>query len=330
LNSNTNLTISFLPVGAGDCTLLQFNNASFNILIDAGPKRPQLNVERMGRILQDLIPGREIDLAIVTHHDEDHIGGFFHLLSEESGVTIKDMIFNSPFVVDRLLKYSELSDISARQGLELAKIKDTCNSMVVSAGRVHYLMSGQIELVFLSPREEDVVKYGGNTICEVLSPENISVPEPYRSYQSLQFEVDEFEEDNSRSNLLSLAFEVRFNGRAWLFLGDAWPSVVQEALEARYQSSTPEYELVKLSHHGSKSSTTKALVSKWSCFRYVILSDGRRHPDEHVLRRILDTTAEGYAEFYFPERTKYLDYRMKNYEALVNYPEGDGVLSFNY
>jgi hypothetical protein len=310
--------------------LLQFNNASFSILIDAGPKRPYRNVERMAKMIHDLIPSGVVDLAIVTHHDDDHIGGFFHLLSEDSGIVFKDMIFNSPLVVDRLLRHSELSDISAKQGLELAKIMTACNHAVVSQGHVHYLMDRQVELVFLSPRQEDVIKYGGSTICEVLSPEDISVPEPCRSYQALQVEVDEFEEDNSKSNLLSLAFEVRFNNRAWLFLGDAWPSRIQEALEARYPSSVPEYELVKLSHHGSKSSTTKELVSKWRCSRYLFLSDGRRHPDEQVLRRILDATPNGRAEFYFPERTTYLDYRMHEYQDQVKYPENDSVLSFEY
>lgn len=310
--------------------MLQFNKASFNILIDAGPKRPSRNVERIAKIIRDLIPSGVVDLAIVTHHDEDHIGGFFYLLSEGSGIVFKSMIFNSPLVVDRLLKKSELSHISARQGLELAKMLTECNYAVVSQGHIHYLMDRQIQLVFLSPRQEDVIKYGGSTICEVLSPEDISVPEPCRSYQTLQAEVDEFEEDNSKSNLLSLAFELHFNNRVWLFLGDAWPSRIQEALEARYPSSTPAYELVKLSHHGSKSSTTKELVSKWQCSRYLFLSDGRRHPDEQVLRRILDATPNGRSEFYFPEKTRYLDYRMHEYQDQIKFPEEGSVLSFEY
>lgn len=153
---------------------------------------------------------------------------------------------------------------------------------------------------------------------------------PFRAYADLQGTADAFKEDSSKSNLLSLALEVRFNGRSWLFLGDAWPSVVSDALDTLYPNSQPHYELVKVSHHGSNANTTAALLSQWSCSNYVFLADGRVHPHQEVFRRILDVPANTDVKFYFPERTPYLEGLFQHYVDLVNYPPAGTILTFIY
>lgn len=330
LDSSRNLKISFLPVGAGDCILLQFNDASFNILIDAGPSRPDAKVEKMYNALLALVPNGIIDLAIVTHHDDDHIGGFLYLLSKGHALVIKDLIFNSSMMVDKLRNLSGLAEISPRQARKLSATKTTYNSRVVCAGQIETVYDGQIELAYLSPTEKHVSKYGVGTVFELPPPRDISVRRPFRAYADLQGKADEFKEDSSKSNLLSLALEVRFNGRSWLFLGDAWPSVVSDALDTLYPNSQPHYELVKVSHHGSNANTTAALLSQWSCSNYVFLADGRVHPHQEVFRRILDVPANTDVKFYFPERTPYLEGLFQHYVNLVNYPPAGTILTFNY
>lgn len=74
------IQIKMLPAYAGDCFLLHFSNHA-NILIDTGYQatyraylKPQL--ERLRQI------GECIDLMVVTHIDEDHIGGAIEFLKE--------------------------------------------------------------------------------------------------------------------------------------------------------------------------------------------------------------------------------------------------------
>lgn len=328
INSH-NLRIHFLPVGAGDCMLLQFNDARFNILIDAGPKGAKPKNERLCQTLLELVPGGVIDLAIVTHHDDDHIGGFFYLLSEASGLTIKDMIFNSTLVVDKLIKGEALSDISPRQARQLSAARPTFNQRVVCAGHRVKVFNDLVELIFLSPCESEVLKYGVSTAVELTPPVNISVRRPFRPYAQLQGEPDTFIEDKSKPNLLSLAFEVRFNGQAWLFLGDAWPSRVHSALDHLYPDSIPQYELVKVSHHGSNGNTTAELIGRLSCSRYVFLADGRQHPHEEVFRRIIQACDGETPLFFFPEKTAYLEGLLHQYSDNVVYP-GESLLNFYY
>lgn len=63
--------VYFLDVGQGDSELLVFPG-NFKVLIDAGPDG------RAARALEKVLPesDRYIDLALVTHAQEDHFGGY--------------------------------------------------------------------------------------------------------------------------------------------------------------------------------------------------------------------------------------------------------------
>ncbi|EDH9033372.1 hypothetical protein CCO98_24045, partial [Salmonella enterica] len=82
--------INVLDAGHGDCILLDFIHTL--ILIDSGPKTFLIRrnvIEKLKELLHD----RAIDIAIVTHNDDDHIGGYKYVIS--SGIKIEKFIFNS-------------------------------------------------------------------------------------------------------------------------------------------------------------------------------------------------------------------------------------------
>ncbi|MCS6789080.1 MAG: MBL fold metallo-hydrolase, partial [Patescibacteria group bacterium] len=72
---NFHSSLYFLDVGQGDSTLFNFNNKIF-ILVDAGPNNKV--VSSLDKILKQ--KKNYIDLAIITHPQIDHFGGFFDLL----------------------------------------------------------------------------------------------------------------------------------------------------------------------------------------------------------------------------------------------------------
>ncbi|MEE1926551.1 MBL fold metallo-hydrolase [Pseudomonas sp. 148P] len=321
------MLISFLPAGIGDCALLQFAGGAFNILVDAGPSKPGDTAQRLIEHLQRLLPNGLIDIAIITHHDDDHIGGFMGLFAADSPLRIDQLIFNAPALVRMFLSNSTTQKCSPRQGYLIGERKRPRHHEVVTAGQRIPCFGDQVELVFLSPTPELVRRYG--KLVDSSQPVKISARKPFRPYAELKQEEDRFSEDTSRSNALSLAFEVRFGARTWLFLGDAWPSTVTASLDQLYGEDKPAYELVKLSHHGSDGNTSAELLARFSCLDYVVPTNGQRHhPQAQALRRVLDACADSPPRFHFPARTVELEHLLKAYGDYVVYPQADELLQF--
>lgn len=75
-NGSENLTAHFIDVGQGDSILLQFKNKS--LLIDGGP--PEMSIR-----LEEYLKGQNIthlDLLILTHPHDDHIGGLITIVED--------------------------------------------------------------------------------------------------------------------------------------------------------------------------------------------------------------------------------------------------------
>lgn len=329
MTAANDLLISFLDAGKGDCALLQFHQGRFNVLVDAGPRAPHAQLERMIENLRTLLPGGVIDLAIITHHDNDHIGGFPKLFEETSGLEIRELIFNSPGLVAEFLSETGTTKISAHQGYLVAKAKRPRHHRVVIAEDHLTFFDGLVELVFLSPTPAAIDDHGHVTQWPASETTKISPKKPFRPYAQLKEEADHFKEDSSESNCLSLAFEVRFDERAWLFLGDAWASTVKTGLDAIHHGDKPHYALVKLSHHGSQGNTDAALLSRFSCNDFVIPTNGHKHPDEQVFRRLLDA-ADSPPRIHFPRKTPELEDLLQHYRDCVHFPAEGEILQFKY
>lgn len=71
------LIVNSIAVGHGECTLIEFienDEPTFRILVDAGKKFPDR--------LQLLIPDKKIDLLVLTHVDDDHLGGMSQVVEQ--------------------------------------------------------------------------------------------------------------------------------------------------------------------------------------------------------------------------------------------------------
>jgi hypothetical protein len=99
------------------------------------------------------------------------------------------------------------------------------------------------------------------------------------------------EEDDAIPNGSSIALLFEYQGKRILLAGDAHPSVIADSLQQMGYSPRKRLPLdcLKLSHHGSKYSTTYALLSMIDCYRFLISTDGSRHhlPHKETLARII-------------------------------------------
>lgn len=117
-----NLTAHFIDVGQGDCTLLQFNGKS--ILIDGGSWEK-------GPLVESYLRNNgvsSLDLLILTHPHDDHIGGLIWILRDfpvkqalDSGQHQSSLIYK---MFRNLIDQRNISYNAARRGQKIDIDKD--------------------------------------------------------------------------------------------------------------------------------------------------------------------------------------------------------------
>lgn len=90
-NKDSEVRIEMLPANEGDCFLITLVEEDIHILIDGGTKETYQNClkERLIQLNKD---SKEIDLLVVTHIDNDHIGGIIELLRDNGSSSEPEII----------------------------------------------------------------------------------------------------------------------------------------------------------------------------------------------------------------------------------------------
>lgn len=117
---------------------------------------------------------------------------------------------------------------------------------------------------------------------------------------------DVYVADTSFTNGSSIALILCVDGIRALFLGDAWAEDVTAELEhMAEQGSSLQFDVIKVSHHGSLRSTSVKLLSLIDAPTYLISSDGTHHghPDFEVLAEIVDRPADFERRLYFSHKS---------------------------
>ena len=327
------IRVRLLRANHGDCILVSHVSAdgTFNLLIDGGNPAtfkhgPRLRYDGELCLVLDEIKAKNqvIDLAILTHIDDDHIGGLIRAF-EASGYLqdlVKTIWFNSSKYVTDYFDHVEipendvrLSDespeTSAQQGKALEDLLEDIGCerrSIVKAGQV--ISQGPFTFTILSPNENNLRKllrvwpYDGET----------SETSGKETDHSLSFDEilvdDEFKEDASFTNGSSIAFIVEADEKFMLFLGDAHDKTVVESLTSLDFSREKKLsvDLVKISHHGSQHNTSTEFLEMIEAKKFLISTDGSRHglPDKRTIARILSSSEEGTVCFNYDSVIKSL------------------------
>jgi beta-lactamase superfamily II metal-dependent hydrolase len=282
-----------VDAGHGDCILIVSNGTS--ILIDSGPKEFKFR-RQVKNTLEILLPNKIVDLAIVTHNDDDHIGGFKTLLSAKT-IIVKKILFNGVDCLNKILGRNT-SKISYRQDKELSKFLISSDieiiSMYYSPDIKSKLLIGEFSVTIISPNHDALVKLNGwkeqedkkqrrRKIAGITKKE-LTIMEYLES-----LDEDKFESDTSITNRSSLAVIIETDGFRGLFLGDSHSKEIEE-----YFSSSPTidsyFDVIKISHHGSNKNTSNKLLNIFNCNQYIICANksGRHaHPDNLLMARLI-------------------------------------------
>lgn len=298
------MQIDILDAGHGDCLLVTCGTTL--ILIDSGPKSLKIRRNIIDK-LAALLGGRPIDVAIVTHNDDDHIGGFKYMI--DSGIFIKSFIFNSLELLPKIIKKkANTKKISFRQDRELHRL---LNDESVKVRTFQYedtpITLNELTFTPLTPNNEilsklhDKAKKKNKKIAGTKAVEQ-TIPE---CLAELQMNTDHFVEDSSVTNKSSISFILEYQGIRSVFLGDSHPSDVIAALKSKQLSKLP-FKVVKLSHHASHKNTNKELIELLGKTEYIICADKshHEHPNNKTISRILSFNSK--AKFHLSADNKRL------------------------
>jgi len=298
-----------LPADQGDCLWIEYADGRQirRILIDGGTPSTYSRLRK--RIEALPAAQRRFDLFVVTHIDSDHIGGAVKLLDNPpAGLIFGDVWFNG---FKHLPKPDD--ELGAKQGEELTR-------MLVD-GNVPWNRAFKGEAIAVRDDEDlPQVPLEDGLLITVLSPgieqlkklypkwekemaklragesEDESKPEPEDELGGgldvVALANSRFKEDKAEPNGSSIALLLQFDNHRLLLGADAHPTVLADNIDRLLSASgAPALKLdaYKVAHHGSRANTSKKLLERLSCPRYLVSTNGNQfeHPDKEGIARII-------------------------------------------
>jgi len=293
--------LKIFQVNAGDCISFRYKGIDekyHNIFVDCGYSGTfdrTLNKE----IIDIKFRNERIDLFILTHTHQDHIGGITKFIKKYGQDDIVDQYW---FNGGRLLcNFNMSSKISVNQGYELEKylIKTgKCNTeKIMYKTKEHKIFGAEIQVIgptietldkFLNTWNKDYSMIGEKITTEMCDW-NIDIAD---------FDLNKYEEDNDDDNKSSIAFifninyEANTNSKKILFLADSSSKEISKNLMDMGYSKEDRLALdyVKLSHHASKGNTSDELLDIVECSKFIVSTNGRnrdKFPHKETFARIL-------------------------------------------
>lgn len=290
--------IDILNVYDADAILIRCynDNVQYIVLIDAG------NISDWAKIknhLKNVYENTFIDLAICTHPDKDHIGGFFGLLEDEE-VTINEFWLIDP------AKYLDENDIQRYQNKANAekvvrKLYNKPNdsnqnliSILLSQGIDTYsIIQGNshsnIPIKVVAPADDyykELVKvmvedFGLKTYETADTSEYDENALPDETEVKSVIDVDDDQSPYNASSLV-LLFEPG-DGKKFLFTGDANCASLSNMVDT-YNGELQNITMLKVPHHGSKHNMTTEIIESLSPNMSIISAKGtKKHPSSGLV-----------------------------------------------
>jgi beta-lactamase superfamily II metal-dependent hydrolase len=300
------MEIRWLSIGCGDGIHIRYygNDAVYhNLFIDGGVESGDVYTKALRKEIELVVTAKEeIDLWIITHIDDDHIGGVLRFIKDEALRTQLDLSktefwFNyNSYDYDTGLKTTSLK--SVRQGCRLRNFLTEASrlnqSVSVACGTID--LQG-CKLTILTPDKDQLDKLYERWLKEETkirqkkqTSKKVAKPNDYHLRLD-EFDLTNFTEDLTEFNASSISMLLEFRDSKVLLLADSQPSKVYDALSAMGYSEDNKLKLrmMQLAHHGSKYNTNDDLLKIIECTNFVISADGvNKHnlPNKELLARV--------------------------------------------
>lgn len=310
------IQIKYLPMNYYDAIVIRYdgNDGIFhNILIDGGDYRSATlcYTDNLKPCLQKIFnAGEVIDLWIITHIDDDHIGGLFHFVNDteffsNNSERLKNIWMNYGGVGD--YKLHTTGEISYEHGRDL-------RDMILSKGAtvlggitigVNLNIAGAL-ITAVGPSSSALNEYitwwNKKEFPEFFSTSNGEIDGKDNDYDILlaDYNVSNYSEDNSVTNRSSIAVVITFHERSFLFSADSCSSILREGLISQgfVRHGVAKVDMMHIPHHGSCRNTSREFLDMIDCENYVITGNGRNKyhlPDKETIARLKAANPGGFS-----------------------------------
>ena len=263
------LEIAALDVGQGDGFVLRKGNLVFTI--DNGSTSKNLFPEQIFFPYCKAKRIQHIDYALLTHCDRDHISGIQALLEKNPSIGLSHLILPASALEDH--RYDLLKRLAYNHGAD-----------------VYYWQKGD-ELVF---SEQGIcLSAKDNAMAEnsTLSENHAMTKKERPDAKDHQLHICCFYPNDSshieEANAHSIGCLLTYGHFRMLFTGDM-PKEAEEALleNCREAEVSPIVDVLKLAHHGSKTSSCPSFLSETQA-KFALFSYGKKnrygHPHKNTL-----------------------------------------------
>ena len=316
------MNIEMLPAGHGDCLWIEYGQGDRSnlVLVDCGTDSTYKRVlkprfERRKQALESA--GLFVELFILTHIDDDHIGGGIELLKEAKalGLTFGDVWFNGWKHIASFLgavqgeQFSELIQQNKLKWNAWLKGKTivvpdqgplpTCT---LPGGMVLTLLSpDRIKLQKLAKDWDKDVRSDDKAKARGLLPgaggflflgDNDAQPKRSDSTDVPTLLKAPFDEDDAPHNGSSITVLAEFAGKSLLLGADVHPALLTASIDRLLRARKKDrlrLDAFKLPHHGSQNNLDQDVLDRLDCRNYLISTDGTvfHHPDNEAIARVI-------------------------------------------
>lgn len=313
------------------------------VVVDGGPNQnSRYVVERLDEL-------GTIDLMILTHYDDDHIGGILAYIKkhkETRPFPIKEMWLNCAYEIP---VYSS-SNVSFRQAKRLADELTEINLSLEKEGFPKVKWQDPItndrakisfpfgDFLILSPAP-DIKKMNDENYLEDIANSNIgrkyTVQEKALATPLSKLALNKKKPPKNTKqaviNWSSIAFVVECDNFKALMLGDSYPcTIIEKLIDWGFSKDKPlKLDYVKVSHHGSRFNISNEMLDMIDSNAFLISTNGGKgvscHPDRETIANILCHTnrkQENTIRLYFNyslERIASRGYQFLNEEEQIEY-----------
>ena len=252
------LKVHYISVGQGDSILLELPDDKI-MLIDAGPGSGEDTLIKYLNSVFVTRPDRVIDYFLVTHQDEDHIGGADKVFDNfEVEKFYRPKVYTPEEAADLGVKDKDnICDTKVFETMIEKMAKENCKNVVEVEGgkQMPYLADNcGYNIKFLSPIDES------------------------------------YADPNDYSPIMILTYEQR----KFMFTGDA-EEFVEDQVVARYSKSDLDIDVLKVGHHGSNTSSSEEFLDAVDP-QYAVICVGKdnkyNHPTESTISKLTAKVGE--------------------------------------
>ncbi|WP_028296188.1 ComEC/Rec2 family competence protein [Olivibacter sitiensis] len=301
----THTELNILPAYNGDSILIKTydkDNVEIIILIDGGT--PSTFEYSLKKQLKEI---SKIDLLVLTHIDNDHIGGLINFFKNSliEKIEIGEIWYNQPDIEfyepkpdKALISVPQAEDWKA---LIKQKKTDVVIKEITTENQIRNIKG--LELTILSPTPEiknklyevwlkKRTKHKEKELKVLISKDTPNYSKSLEELNNIDFKPEK-SINNDIYNSSSIAFLLKCPDLSFLLLADSRAEVICDNLKGLdYNETNPlEVDFVKVSHHGSLNNTSQELLSLIKSNNFLISTNGgtsnHKHPSRETIARIV-------------------------------------------